>query len=96
MGVHDLNEQSISTLGMQVYPNPSKEGFSVKFNLRTKTEVKLSLYNIEGKVIEEKTLTKLIIGENIYQHKITMTRGTYILLLETPYDKAKQKIIIKP
>ncbi|MCB0850793.1 MAG: T9SS C-terminal target domain-containing protein, partial [Bacteroidetes bacterium] len=67
VGIHDLNEQSISTLGMQVFPNPNQNHFSVKFNLKKHTSVSISLYTIEGKLIEEKRFDNLVIGENMYQ-----------------------------
>lgn len=47
--------------------------------------------------IEERILYNLQIGENIFQRKIKKLDlgGTYILTIETPYEKATQKIIIK-
>jgi hypothetical protein len=96
VGIHNLNEQSIGSLKMQVFPNPSDVDFVVKFNLNKVVETKISLYNIDGKKIEERVLTNLQIGENIFQRKIKNLDlgGTYILTIETPYEKATQKIII--
>ena len=98
VGIHDLNEQSIGTLKMQVFPNPSDGDFVVKFHLNKIAETKISLYNIDGKKIEERVLNNLQIGENTFQRKIKNLDlgGTYILTIETPYEKATQKIIIEP
>lgn len=95
---HYLNEQSIGTLNMQVFPNPSNGDFVVKFNLTKIEETKISLFSIDGKKIEEKTLNKLKIGENVYQRKIQNIEkgGVYILTIETPSEKATQKIVIEP
>ncbi|MBL0136268.1 MAG: T9SS type A sorting domain-containing protein [Chitinophagaceae bacterium] len=98
VGIHDLNEQSIGTLKMQIFPNPSAGDFVVKFHLNKIVETKISFYSIDGKKIEERILNNLQIGENIFQRKIKNLDlgGTYILTIETPYEKATQKIIIEP
>lgn len=97
VGVHDLNEQSIGTLKMQVFPNPNDGSFVVKFHLDKIAETKISLYHIDGKKIEERVLTDVMIGENTFQRKIKNldSGGTYILTIETPYEKATQKIVIE-
>jgi hypothetical protein len=98
VGIHDLNEQSIGTFNMQVFPNPSDGDFVVKFYLKKIADTKISLYSIDGKKIEERILNNLQIGENIFRRKIKNLNlgGTYILTIETPYEKATQKIIIEP
>lgn len=98
VGIHDLNEQSVGTLKMQVFPNPSDGDFIVKFHLNKIVKTKISLYNYDGKKIEERVLNNLQIGENTFQRRIKNLDlgGTYILTIETPYEKATQKIIIQP
>jgi hypothetical protein len=98
LSIHDLNEQSTGTLKMQVYPNPNNGDFIVKFHLTKIADTKISIYNLEGKKIEDKILNNLTIGENIYQRKIVDLEngGVFILTIETPYEKATQKIIIQP
>jgi hypothetical protein len=68
----------------------------VKFYLKESAETKISLFSIDGRKIEEFILKNLSVGENIYQPKIEKSKlkGTYILTIETPYEKATQKIII--
>jgi len=98
LGNHKLNEQSVGSLKMQVYPNPSGGDFVVKFHLNKPSHVKILLTNINGRKIEEKVLTGLSIGVNTYRRKIenTPSESTYFLTIETPDEKATQKIIIKP
>ena len=98
VGIHDLNEQSIGTLKMQVFPNPNNGDFVVKFFLNKMAETKLSLYSIDGKIIEERILNDVQMGENTFQQIIRNTGfgWTYILTVETPYEKAVLKIMIKP
>jgi len=96
LGVHELNEQSIGTIKMQVFPNPNDGDFAVKFYLKESAETKISLFSIDGRKIEEFILNNLSAGENTYQPKIEKSKltGTYILNIETFYEKATQKIII--
>lgn len=98
LGIHDLNEQSIGTLKVQAFPNPNDGIFVVKFNLNKIAQTKISIYSIEGKKIEESFLTNLVLGENTFQRKIKNLElgGIYFLTIETPYEKATQKIIIEP
>ena len=98
VGGHNLNEQSIGTLKLQVFPNPNNGDFVVKFFLNKMAETKLSLYSIDGKIIEERILHDVQMGENTFQQIIKNTDlgRTYILTVETPYEKAALKIMIKP
>ena len=98
VGIHELNEQSIGTLKMKVFPNPNDGDLVVKFYLNKVADTKISLYSNDGKKMEERILTNLIIGENTFQCKIKNLDlgGIYILTIETPYEKATQKIIIEP
>jgi hypothetical protein len=98
VGIHDLNEQSIGTLKMQVFPNPNNGDFIVKFFLNKMAETKLSLYSLDGRIIEERILNDVQMGENIFQQKIKNPDAAriFIVKLETPYEKAVLKIMIKP
>ncbi len=93
---HELNIQSIGTLQLQVYPNPSKDGFTVKFNLKSPSTAKLTLYDSNGNWIESTILSNLKVGENIYSKQIEgiKKRGIYFISLETESEKASQKIVI--
>ena len=96
--LHQLNKQSTSTLKLQVSPNPNNGNFVVTFNLTQLSKVKITLYNTEGKKIEEKTLNDVVIGENTFQRKLKNLDigGTYLLTIETESEKITQKISIEP
>lgn len=70
----------------------------VKFFLNKMAETKLSLYSIDGKIIEERILYDVQMGENTFQQIIKNTDlgRTYNLTVETPYEKAALKIMFKP
>jgi hypothetical protein len=97
VNAHDLNEQSTGTLAMQVYPNPNHGQFEVVFNLTKKSDVKISLFDLQGKLLEENSLRNLESGENKFQRNISDIgiKGTFIITLETAYERASQKIIFE-
>lgn len=97
VGIDQLNKQSIGTLKMQVYPNPSDGDFTINFNLIKETETKISIYRIDGKKIEEKVFDNFKVGENTYSKRIRNLEdgGHYIIKIETAYESAIQKIIIE-
>ncbi|MBK8875151.1 MAG: T9SS type A sorting domain-containing protein [Bacteroidetes bacterium] len=98
VGIHELNTHSIGTLQMQVYPNPNNGNFMVKFNLRNNGEVKLTISDASGKLIENTVLKNLQAGENTYSKRIKnlINGGIYYITIETTYEKATQKIIVEP
>lgn len=97
-GVDILNKQSIGTLKMKVFPNLPVGNLVVKYTLSKSTDVKISLSNISGKKIEEKTFKNLPIGENTFEKKIEnlASGGVYLLTIETSYERAKQEIVVEP
>lgn len=97
-GFHTLNPQSTGTLHMQVYPNPNKGNFTVKFKLHTMTDAMISIYDANGKLIEQALLSNVQAGENTYSKKIHNEKNgsVYFVTIETKYEKATQKIIIQP
>lgn len=98
LSLHKLNEQSKGSLQIKVLPNPNDGNFVVKYNLTKSSDVKFSLYSVEGKKIEDQLFKNLPVGENTFSKYLKNIRkgGTFILTIETEYEKATQKIIIQP
>lgn len=94
--IHQLNEQSIGTLKMQVLPNPNIGDFLVKFNLAVSEGVKLTIYGVDGQILEQTVLDHLPLGENTYQANLKKqdSHGIYFVCIETAHEKVTQKIII--
>ncbi|MCB9250885.1 MAG: T9SS type A sorting domain-containing protein [Flavobacteriales bacterium] len=96
-GIHKLNPQSTGSLKMQISPNPSKGQIRIQFDLQKGSEVKVSLYDVNGKKIEENKLEHLQAGMQVFIQTIdqSLTGSVYYLTLETPYETATQKLVIK-
>jgi hypothetical protein len=98
VGIDQLNQQSKGNLHMQVYPNPNDGNLMLKFNLKVKEKVKLSVVDLEGKRILEENIAETNIGENILVRKIEALKNgaVYMVTIQTSNEKSTQKIIINP
>lgn len=94
-GLHQLNRQSTGSLKMQVYPNPASNNFTVGFNLTHAAQTTITVHSTGGHLLLQTTLPNTTAGENYYA--VTLDKkhsaGTYIVTIQTPYEKATQKII---
>ena len=96
-GVHELNSHSVSNLKLKVFPNPNKGDFKVTFNLTKRSSVKLKLTDLNGKIIEINNCKSLEKGEHTLEKRIEeiANGGIYFLTIETDYEIATQKLILK-
>ncbi len=98
VGIHDLNEQSIGSLHLQVYPNPNEGKFEIDFNLNEYADVQIKLIDAEGKTIISELLKGLNKGSHhlSYQLNSSSDINVYTLMVQTKNEKAIQKVIINP
>jgi hypothetical protein len=96
LSVHELNKQSTGSLKLIVYQNPYNGNFVAKYHLKDTARVKLTLFGLNGAVLESTVLGNQIIGENRLARNIEdlAKDGVYFINIETPYESATQKIII--
>lgn len=93
--VHNLNEQSKGTLRLQVLPNPNNGDFALRLYLKQPGDVKLLLFSLDGKKADEKIISNLSAGEQTIHPKVNVKTGaSYILTIETEYERATQQIVI--
>lgn len=86
---------------LQIYPNPVADNSVISFNLTQNSNVKLSVYNINGQLMEallDKTMKK---GNHQISWNTTnysgekLTSGIYLLKLETGNTVKISKVIVK-
>ncbi len=89
-------EKSISQLNPIIYPNPSNGELNISFQLTKIEEVKISIRDSKGVLIEEIPMDNLSLGENLFKTKIKGLKrgGIYFIQLETPSQKLYQKLIV--
>ena len=99
VGAHDLNEQSLGTLRLQAYPNPTHTGaLWAQFHLEKDVRVKISVWQLNGQKVSETVLDHMALGDHLcpIQLDAGAKGGAYLIQVETPYEKAAQKVVIKP
>lgn len=98
VSVNLSSEGAKSLLPMQVFPNPNDGSFVLKFNLQMPSDVKLSIYDLSGQILETTILKNMNAGENTLNRSIKKgtSTGIYFISLETASEKATHKISINP
>lgn len=96
LSVDDFNSASTSLLNLIVYPNPTDGVLSISFNLQQKEDVKISIVDVKGALIDKIVLSSLNAGEHTYKKDITnLTKGNvYFISLETSAEQVTHKLII--
>jgi hypothetical protein len=79
---------------MILYPNPTVDGhFTIAMQFEQKTDATVTIYALNGSVIQQKKLTQ--IGNYIYDDFIKASAGMYLVTVESSYGKKTFKVILK-
>ncbi len=78
----------------EVAPNPNNGRFKAKVVLEKAGAIKFRLYSITGQLVNEKNSASAT--EHWVDFQEPLPAATYILVLETPYQRLSKKIIIIP
>ncbi|MBL7765075.1 MAG: T9SS type A sorting domain-containing protein [Chitinophagaceae bacterium] len=81
-----------------IYPNPVEDFYTVDLNLKASGQLKISLLDVQGRLIKDIYKTYTEQGEHQFSfNKGALTAGTYILSILLDEQSIKnEKIIIKP
>lgn len=78
------------------YPNPAQEQANIRFRINAGSHVKLSLLNVEGKVVKKITSRYYQQGEHVLAVNLQgMPVGLYYVRLESPNLTASKKLMIR-
>jgi hypothetical protein len=83
---------SASELGIITFPNP----FAGEINIRamkTLTQVQLKLINMQGQVLSEQQINRIIEGATIQPHFPLLSKGIYFLQVQTKQYKTVVKLV---
>lgn len=81
-----LNTSDFNTTILQVYPNPVNNHFTIQLENNTQLE-NVNIYNNLGQVVKE--------SNSLTTHIDALSKGLYILEIETNQGKSAKKIIIE-
>lgn len=95
--VDEINESSLSSLGVKIYPNPNKRLINVEYNLTKEDNVKIRITDIEGKLIDEVDFINQNSGTHSYSKIIDgLVNGSiYFLSIETSNETETRKLVIE-
>ncbi|MBK8144859.1 MAG: T9SS type A sorting domain-containing protein [Bacteroidetes bacterium] len=95
VGIDEINTQSTGTLKLVVYPNPSEGSITATYYLKENSDVQISLTDQSGRIIENKFLTNVKAGAQIYQKRLDRISAgaNYFLKIVAGNEKVFQKII---
>ena len=73
----------IEKLSVSIYPNPMLDNGTIEFKLKEQSNVTLKLYDLQGKLMRNKTFNNLRAGTNILNFDVKeLAGGTYFLVME--------------
>lgn len=94
--IHQVNEQSKSSLQLQLYPNPNDGFFKMSFVLQKKGAVIYRLYDNTGRLLKEGNEV-FPAGKSVLSIKMNeqSIEGLYLLVFEAEGKTQTQKMILK-
>ncbi|TXD74392.1 T9SS type A sorting domain-containing protein [Aequorivita antarctica] len=97
LSIDDFNAASTDVLNLKIYPNPNDGILNLQFNLIEKDDVKISVFDVKGVLVDKVVLKNLKAGKNNYSKEIkNLTKGgVYLITLETSTGKVTHKLIIE-
>lgn len=95
-GFSNTTENTIDVANTLVYPNPANDGFNVRFNLNSASEVTINILDISGKNVMKKELNTLQKGEyDVSFGQDDLAKGVYTVNINSNGKVVNKKIIIK-
>ncbi|MBK8984322.1 MAG: T9SS type A sorting domain-containing protein [Ignavibacteria bacterium] len=89
------NEIQVDNFKTNIYPNPFNGSFKINFDLIFKSEVKIELFDINGKLIKEIENSLLLPGNYpYYQNAENFNSGIYFLKFKVNESIRTEKIVL--
>jgi hypothetical protein len=89
-----LNESSV-TSGLQIYPNPAEEFFSLKLELSESANVSYTLSDLSGKLVQQPVTQQLPAGKHLLQTSTAELRaGIYVCSVKANNQVYTQRITV--
>jgi len=91
----DINENEISVMDLNIYPNPFSEETTISFSLEAPADIKLTVWDLSGKMISTIVLGRLNAGQHKYSWNGRLNNpGMYLVKLQSGLTVTTQKIIL--
>jgi len=88
-GIKEITQKLDAT----IFPNPFKSSFNVQYGLEGNSDVVVSIYDMTGKLISEKTISNVSAGTHNYNPALKLETGMYFVKIKTNNDQKILKVI---
>lgn len=81
---------------LEVFPNPTSNDFNVRFDLKRSSRIKISISDLQGRLIWNKDFDRLSSGEQnfvIHSDEFSISNGLYILDVQSDDGHMRKKIV---
>lgn len=86
-------ENSDRSISVNVYPNPFKGSFSVNVDLPSASDLSISVFDLTGKLVEDKVLKQVAAGTFHYTSTSDLRPGMYFVKVKTNTGQQVVKLI---
>jgi hypothetical protein len=89
-----LNESSV-TSGLQIYPNPAEDFFSLKLELNEPANVSYTLSDLSGKLVQQPVKQQLPAGKHLLQTSTAdLQAGIYVCSVQANNQIYTQRVTV--
>jgi hypothetical protein len=92
--ISPLEEIKSIAIKLDVSPNPSDGLVRIQYSLPQNQVVQMGIYDIQGRLVEEKMLGTQLLGSYVYDW-VASQKGIYLIKLMTEQQTISKKVIIE-
>ncbi len=89
-------ETTFSNESLNIYPNPATEITNINFNLKSRQNVSIMVYDMRGRMVYSENLDNMSMGEHTHQLSVsTFNKGIYVVKLIAGKSEQVNKIVVE-
>ena len=94
VGVEQVIQQ-VNATGFNLFPNPGKEKFTLRYLLEKSMQVRIDVFDMQGKLIQEISKGMQQQGEQLIEFQLSnVPAGNYICKMESPLFSISKTFIL--
>ncbi|MEN0002985.1 MAG: T9SS type A sorting domain-containing protein [Bacteroidota bacterium] len=90
-----LSEVVNEALALEIFPNPTTEQTTFRFDLDQASEVRVSVFSLSGQLVGQPVNAMLPSGNHNFNWNINLPKGMYLVNLQTEMGMMTQKLVVR-